>query len=123
MNAPTARALPHVAGHCPGCGHTSLHLEADGTIACTRLGCPVPDALARIIADTDTHVHIVNLDTGTFSVRHPLVERLDDRLLGCSLHLWLQALPGPPAPPGRYRAVPRPGRSDWNLERTTTDAT
>lgn len=118
-----ATALPHVTGHCPACGRSSLFLSPAGEVICTHLGCNRPDTVTRLIADPNPLEHIVVLDHITFSVRHPIAERIDDALMSCSLHPWLQALPGPPAPPGRYRATEdhaaTPDQPRWRLERTT----
>lgn len=112
-----ATTLPHVTGSCPACGRSALVLSPAGEVTCTHLGCERPDTVARLLADPDQRSHIVDLGPATFSLRHPLAERLDDALHACPLHAWLQSLPGPPAAPGRYRASAADGALAWNLER------
>ena len=83
-----------------GCGET-LVLD-EGVIRCTNGDCPAPAAVSEIIADGETG-HVVALRRTDFSIKHPLRERLDDALLDCPLHDDLEALDGPPHPPGTYR--------------------
>lgn len=93
-----------VAGYCPmGCGST-LFLGAGGYVTCSDLECPRPDAATTILDDAE-HEHIVEIGPRTFTVRHPLRERLDDQLMDCALHDWLRARSGQPAQPGRYRVL------------------
>ena len=91
-----------VQGFCPmGCGET-LFLGADGHVTCSLIGCSDPTAVDTILGDAE-HEHVVELDAAVFTVRHPLRERVDDQLMRCELHVWLNDLPGPPGMPGRYR--------------------
>lgn len=93
-----------VAGYCPmGCGRT-LFLGEGGTITCSYLRCPDRLAVDRILADAESE-HIVEFERSTFTIRHPLRERIDDELLRCALHEYVAGLDGPPVRPGRYRAV------------------
>jgi hypothetical protein len=82
-----------ITGYCPmGCGETLIRDRLlnvvpgapIGAIRCNAPDCPRPTAVAEILADPETE-HVVVLDHGGFSVKHPLRERLDDELLGC----WL----------------------------------
>jgi hypothetical protein len=95
-----------------GCGST-LFLADGNFVTCSRLGCPRPDAVSDLLDDRETE-HIVQLGPGTFTVRHPLRERLDDALMECQLHNHIHGLDGPPVTPGRYRAR-RHGES-WSWE-------
>ena len=102
-----------IAGRCPACGWESLTLAAGNRIICTRLECPRPTAADEILADAETE-HVVQLGEATFTVRHPLRERLDDALLTCDLADWIAACDGPPRPPGRWRVTPADNGSwDW----------
>lgn len=81
-------------GFCPmGCGQT-LERVAGGEIRCTAELCGKPDAAQRILMDPEAE-HIVTItDCGrnggvTFSLRHPLRERLDGDLEACALHAFL----------------------------------
>jgi len=101
-----------VQGYCPmGCGQT-LHLTSGGTIACRHSSCPRRYAAAEVLYDEETE-HVVELGETTFTVRHPLRERLDDALMTCQLHEYLAQLDGPPAPPGRYRVTGPLGQLHW----------
>lgn len=107
-----------VAGYCPmGCGQT-LFLASGGFVTCSLDVCPRPDAAADILGDPESH-HIVSLGEATFTVRHPLRERLDDALMRCTLHEWIANLSGPPRKAGTYRVYEPPdGRhvgSAWEL--------
>lgn len=100
MTRGTVRA---VAGHCPmGCGET-LILGTGGRVTCSLLRCPRPSAVDELLADAETE-HVVMLEPNTFSIQHPLRERLDGSLFDCGLHAYLTSLGGPPRQPGRYRA-------------------
>lgn len=102
-----------IAGYCPmGCGET-LFVGKGGYLTCSALKCPRPDAVSDLLADNETG-HIVELKEHTFTVRHPLKERLDDALLQCTLSDYLRDLDGPPVPPGRYRA--RPTIDGWSWQ-------
>lgn len=77
--------FPRVAGYCPmGCGQT-LMLGEGGFVTCSLLACPDPSAVATILDDGETE-HVVKFERSTFTVRHPLRERLGDRLMACELH-------------------------------------
>lgn len=110
-------AVNEVAGFCPmGCGQT-LFLTGDGYISCSNRDCERALAVSEILGDGE-HEHIVVLSPGTFTVRHPLRERLNDSLMACPLAADIRALKGPPLRPGRYRVWRRPkaGRRDWAWE-------
>lgn len=93
-----------IPGYCPmGCGQT-LFAGAGGYITCAALSCPRPDAVSVLLEDRETE-HIVMVEPHTFSVQHPLRERLDGELFRCGLHAWIANFPGPPGKPGRYRVA------------------
>jgi hypothetical protein len=104
-------------GYCPACGSRSLWVM-DGRITCSRLECPRFTAVDELLADRET-AHIVQFDADTFTVRHPLIERLDDALMRCKLHQYIAGLAGPPVKPGRYRATTTPGGVGWRFEELT----
>lgn len=102
-----------VQGYCPmGCGET-LFLAAEGYVTCGHLECPRPDAVADILDDREVE-HVVDIIETEFSIKHPLRERLDDALLDCHLHKDMAAMSGPPAKPGRYRALLIDGVWKWH---------
>ena len=95
-----------ITGYCPmGCGQT-LFVGDGGYITCSFIHCPRPSAVADILEDRETE-HVVQFSDQIFNVRHPLLERLDDKLMSCELHDWIFNLDGPPVRPGKYRAVTR----------------
>ncbi len=115
MAKPDDRA---VQGYCPmGCGRT-LFLADGGYVTCSYVHCPRRDAVADLLADTETE-HIVKFGETEFTVRHPLRERLDDALMDCDLHSDIAAMSGPPVRPGTYRArwadyhAETPGYGQW----------
>lgn len=76
----------HLQGHCPACGRTSLMTGSGGHITCGHLECPDPTALDRLLDDGETeHLLTVHRD-GSFTLRHPLKERLDGALESCRVH-------------------------------------
>jgi hypothetical protein len=96
--------MERVQGNCPmGCGER-LFLGDGGHVTCSGLECPNPVAVDQVLAEAETE-HIVEFTEVGFSVQHPLRERLDGDLFHCPLHSYIKALSGPPARPGRYRAV------------------
>lgn len=102
-----------VQGYCPmGCG-TTLFLGSGGYVTCSLDKCPNPSAASDIL-DTREHEHIVVLEEDTFSMQHPLRERLNGELFDCGLHQYLNTLGGPPRMPGRYRVGMVGG--DWYFQ-------
>lgn len=105
-----------VSGYCPmGCGST-LFVGSGGYITCSYIHCPRPDAVADLLADRETE-HVVRFDENGFTIRHPLRERLDDKLLTCDLHTVCATLPGPPPRLGTYRAGKALDISPWSWQR------
>jgi Family of unknown function (DUF6085) len=98
---------PGVRGHCPmGCGE-SLFLGSGGYITCGSLECPAPTAVSDLIAARPEPGHIVLFhDDDTFTIEHPVRERIAGSLFACALHNHLVGLEGPPVVPGRYRVTP-----------------
>lgn len=82
---------------CPACGGQDLYTkqvpDPDGTIGdytelrCWREEeCPDPDAANRLLRNVEIH-HIVRFSEDlTFTVKHPLRERIDDALFDCNIH-------------------------------------
>lgn len=93
---------PKVAGYCPACGTSSLFLGSGGWVTCSLDKCPNPTAAADVLDEPEIE-HIVELGEATFSIQHPLRERLNGLLFRCDLHERLSACDGPPAKPGTYR--------------------
>lgn len=92
-----------LGAYCPmGCGQT-LHLVGDGMISCLAKGCPDQGAAQKILSEPES-VDIVVFGEDSFTVLHPIKERLGD-LFACQIHNACTRLPGPPGgKTGRYRA-------------------
>lgn len=105
-----------VHGYCPmGCG-TTLYLADAGHIVCTSGRCPRPTAADELLSDPETG-HIVEFTDDSFTLRHPLRERLDNALFNCAMHAELGKLDGPPVQSGRYRVRQRGTEQRWRWER------
>lgn len=91
-----------VEGCCPmGCGET-LFLGAGGFVTCSVDVCPNPEATSLILQDPETE-HVAKMTGDSWSVQHPLRERLDGDLFACDVHEALTELNGCPVTPGMYR--------------------
>jgi hypothetical protein len=104
-----------VAGFCPACGHRTLRLtvvDGAGYITCSRLECPEPDLVTQLLDDRETE-HIVTITEDGWTIRHPLRERVDDRLTRCDLHEYMVSIAGPPIVEGRYRVSRDSGTWSW----------
>lgn len=103
--------MTDVYGYCPlGCGAT-LFVGEGGFITCSNKDCPQPDAVSLILGDNETE-HVAEISEAGFILKHPLRERLDDALFGCSFATHLEELSGAPVPPGRYRVIAGTPSSD-----------
>lgn len=115
--------LIDVRGHCPACGAEKLHVvKGVGLLHCLNPECTHQGAAQKILDDPEVH-HILEVlpdveteQSGRWTLKHPLVERIDGDLFNCSLHQMFSmrfALHFPPDP-GRYRVI-RQGQG-WSLE-------
>lgn len=116
-----------VGAYCPmGCGQT-LHLSAGGMIVCLAPDCPDQMAVAKLLGEPETD-HIVTLRDdaktwvfneetqqseqvslgalyGTFTIRHPLRERIElEDLAHCPL--IVRTSRNHPGEAGTYRVRP-----------------
>ena len=82
-----------VQGHCPACGQDDLHVLSDvGIVHCLNPMCPDDGAATKILADPEIH-HVVQFHADlTFNVKHPLRERIGDKLLTCLIHTEVQRM-------------------------------
>ncbi len=116
MLATAGIPVPHprtVEGGCPmGCGET-LVLADTGRVECSSMLCPQPDALASLLADSETE-HVVTFGAVGFTIRHPLRERITGDLESCALHQYCAAMTNPPSP-GRYRAERDQVEGGWSF--------
>lgn len=60
-------------------------------------------AIAVLVDVTGGHDHIVRAEGDTFTLQHPLIERITDGLFDCEVHAHIAA--GEPLEKGRYRVV------------------
>lgn len=100
--------LPYVRvqGKCPnGCGDT-LELNQHGQVSCGHVDCPDPHAV-QIILDHDEPNHIVRITEDGWIVKHPLLERVEDKLFDCALGKSLAMFPPPKGHwrPGDYEVT------------------
>lgn len=70
-------------------------------------------ALAVLIEVTGGHHHIVRSDGETFTLQHPLAERLKGDLFDCDIHAHIAA--GEPLEEGRYRVLTHDDPNDFDL--------
>lgn len=93
----------NVQGECPmGCG-PRLHLNpGTGMIICINKTCPRPTAVSDLLKHPPVH-HKVEVDFSGFAIKHPLFERIEDKLFECDLQRYLADCDGPPASAGVYR--------------------
>lgn len=104
-------------GRCPmGCGET-LFLGSGGYITCSWVKCPNPTAVSDLLLEHADPWHVVNVGAGSWTIAHPLRERLAGELFECPLHAYMESLAGPPIKPGRYRVHGDAHRWTWNEER------
>jgi hypothetical protein len=96
------RPIIDISGaYCPmGCGQ-HLHLMPSGMIQCLGKECPRPDAVQKILSNPVTD-DVVLFGSDSFTVLHPLKERLGD-LWTCQVHTACTQLDGPPGL-GQFRA-------------------
>lgn len=80
----------------------SLFLASGGYVTCSRADCPNPTAVSDLLIDHMARHHVVVLRDDTFSIEHPVRERLTGTLLSCGLHEELSDASGPPLKPGTY---------------------
>lgn len=93
-----------ILGYCPACGQSKLFVpDTGGAVLCHHHGCPEPTAAHGILGDHETQ-HVAVVREKDFTLRHPLIERLDDRLLECRVHQMLVDL-GAKLEPGVYRVT------------------
>ena len=91
-----------VKGNCPmGCGGT-LFLGSGGYVTCAWSRCPNPTAMADLMLDHAEAHHVVNVGDETWTIQHPMRERLNGELFECPLHTFMAGLSGPDRKPGRY---------------------
>lgn len=99
-------------GFCPNCGQRTLvakwGMVGEAELACTNLGCDDLAAASKIIGECETE-HIVMCFEETYTIKHPLRERINDELYDCTIAAAFRDEWGPPREgPGLYRVTPMP---------------
>ena len=97
-----------IEGTCIACGSSGSLTTAPSymgryVLVCASDTCPQPDAVQRLIYEDVEVGHRVTFYENSFTVRHPLIERLDGGLESCGVMDAVAARSGPPARPGTYR--------------------
>ena len=127
----------YVYAGCPACGGIDLGLIPSHSpdivnsgdfweLRCLYEGCPDPEAAAKLLSNPEIH-HIVQFQDDSFTVKHPLRERIDDNLFDCSVYsVVVEAVEdGRVNPTGAWRvrgipAIHTPGgpgqQPDWEFE-------
>lgn len=107
-----------VEGWCPmGCGKT-LTLARRGVLECTSPDCADPIAATSLLAERETE-HIVRLYAeADFTAKHPIKERVADRLFECTIGAAMLTKMARDLEPGVYRVARSPiGPGGWSYER------
>lgn len=73
-----------IKGFCPmGCGRT-LHVKEEGAVYCGWPGCPNPEAAGLMLMEKETE-HVGILHDSTFTLKHPVRERISGDIMSCQL--------------------------------------
>ena len=104
-----------VIGYCPMCSGETLGLDGLGEIICTNADCPDRLAVTKLLRNRQSEHIVVFHSDDTFSVQHPMKERIDGKLHLCRLRQELSASGTPPMPPGRY--IAHQAHHRWTFER------
>jgi uncharacterized protein DUF6085 len=100
--------MVQVAGCCPACGKAELAVQSYTDeyperclVRCQSPGCPRPMAASEILAETEI-AHLLLADEEGWTLKHPLLERVEGRLFFCPVAALVRER-GVPARPGVYR--------------------
>jgi hypothetical protein len=109
---------PRINGYCPACGQPELVMNyATANLRCLGNGCPNPDAAHQLLAQNRTG-HVVEITADGYTLRHPTLERIGDRLFECQATAWMSQLIRNTEPePGVYRMTG--GGENWVLTAVT----
>jgi hypothetical protein len=106
-----AATIKDVSGYCPACGKRDLHLMGTKVIYCMNRECPRPDAVYDLLNDPPELHHIMEVlpdeptaQSGRWTLKHPLLERIDGELFDCELGRLLNSTYA-------FNYPPKPGRS------------
>jgi hypothetical protein len=74
-----------IHGICPSCGERKLFAgSGTGTLQCLNGECKRPEAANEILNDP-IRDHLLVLNDRSWTVMHPLIERLDNKMLDCQM--------------------------------------
>lgn len=79
--------LIDVVGHCPACQSQKIHVFSDtGMFKCLNRSCPEPGAV-NLLLRLDEQLHFMKVHhDGSWTVRHPLIERIHpENLFSCEI--------------------------------------
>ena len=111
-----------IQGHCPhGCGATLEVNIVTGQLSCSNGECPNPNAVQAILDHNEPN-HIVRIEEEGWVIKHPLLERVEDRLFDCEVGRTLAMLPPPRNHwrPGDYEVTINDDGS-WNWKKLGDD--
>jgi hypothetical protein len=114
-----------IQGYCPACGKQRLGYMmalgySPGRLICEAPGCPEPDAVQRLLGDQEVHHLLTVKPGGTWTIRHPLIERIDERLMSCDLATWVTETLDLDSFVGLHRVKPSPDWHGWFLDAVST---
>lgn len=98
-----------VLGACPSCGKRSLRAawgpgKAQASIECGFGDCERPTAVQEVLDGDHPEHHVLHAYEDTWSIEHPLIERLNGVLFDCPVHQQMRDEDGPPrGGPGVYK--------------------
>lgn len=110
--------FPTLDARCPACGERTLIRGFQGRIACTGGDdCPDTDAANRLLNDPHITDHLVKVNGDGWTIRHPLAERVDNRLFRCpyGYELASQRAANRNLWPGTYLLDQSPVGQEWRL--------
>lgn len=102
-----------------GCGQTLAilydpHASDPPAAYCGSSGCPDSRAMEKIMRDPETEHTVQFAGDRGFTVKHPVRERVGNRLMICRLHAWLmEHRPTAADTPGVYRVTP--DQDSWSF--------
>jgi hypothetical protein len=98
-----------IRGYCPACGAAKLQAMSHvGIVHCTNPECPRLQAIHEILS-TPVIDHLLVTHDRSWTLVHPLIERLDNAMLGCTVgdkvSFMMQTQSGPAEDDAVYRVT------------------
>jgi hypothetical protein len=75
-----------IVGHCPVCGRQTLRLKRGGLIHCANTACVNRVAVTALLGTKEIEHTIVVRDDESWTLQHPLRERISGDLFECRFH-------------------------------------